>query len=143
MKALAIASAILFCIWQSTYAQKATVFEGKYLIKQGKTYESTVLIQELSDGTINFSIEAQKCRPSYNSGSLNGSFTLKSGVGKFYQNEYGECHMKFIFTDKNLIIEALNDESGCGFGNGVYVAGTYKKVSSKLTKREIESLSSQ
>jgi hypothetical protein len=143
MKALAIASAILFCIWQSTYAQKATVFEGKYLIKQGKTYESTVLIQELSDGTINFSIEAQKGPPSYNSGSLNGSFTLKSGGGKFYQNEYGECHLKFTFTDKTLKIEALEDESGCGFGNGVYVAGTYKKVSSKLTKREIESLSSQ
>jgi hypothetical protein len=140
MRSIAYASAVLFCLWQSLYAQSTNLHEGRYEINLGKSYQSTVLIRHLDANTILFSIEAQKGPPSYNSGSLSGELKIQNAVGKYYSNEYETCHIQFTFSDKELKIEALEDESGCGFGQGVYVAGEYKRKTKKLSKKELESL---
>lgn len=138
LKFILVLSVGILCLNHSLFTQSKQKHEGKYQIKNGKHYNSTVLIRHIDGNTYKFNIEAQKGPPSYNSGSLSGTIKIINGNGIFYDNQYEPCNLKFTFTDTTLSIEALEDETGCGFGYGVYVSGNYKKTKKALSKTELE-----
>ncbi|MFM8281091.1 MAG: hypothetical protein ACKN9Y_05800 [Bacteroidota bacterium] len=127
----------ILCLCHNLFAQANHKHDGKYQIKNGNHYNSTVLIRHIEGDIYEFVIEAQKGPPSYNSGSLSGKITITSGSGIFYENQYEPCSLKFSFGSRMLIIDAIEDESGCGFGYGVYVSGNYKKTKNKLSNADL------
>ena len=85
-----------------------------------------------TDNTILFYIDLNAGPPSYSMGSLYGRLEIKNGTGIYYNDfgySNGGCKLKFQFANKQLTIEAIEDE--CGFGHSVYADGVFTRISGK------------
>ena len=113
-----------------------TKYSGDYRygtdIEKGKI--GNIIIYPETDNTILFYIDLNRGAPSYNMGSLYGRVKINNDKGIFYtKSDYAEkgCKWTFHFTENNLIIETVNQESNCGFGYAVFADGEYKRKSTK------------
>ena len=77
-----------------------------------------------SSERVQFQLELQRGAPSYNSGFMEGEFTLRGKKGVFQTKEYGNCEIKFVFKKSQVVLDQ-GSPTGCGFGYGVIADGTY------------------
>lgn len=125
----------LISIALSSYGQKTKQYAGTYSYGHSiKRNFGTILIYPETDSTILFFINVNRGAPSYNYGTLYARLQIKDGKGTFYTNTFSEngCKLNFRFIKNNLIIETVDAQFDCGFGNGVFADGRFIKESSKI-----------
>lgn len=118
-----------------SYTQKTKQYAGTYSYGHSvKRNFGTVLIYPETDNTILFFINVNRGAPSYHYGNLYGRLQIKDSKGVFYTNTFSEngCKLNFRFVKNNLVIETVDTQMDCGFGNGVYADGAFVKKSSKI-----------
>ncbi|MEY3501577.1 MAG: hypothetical protein RL308_3250 [Bacteroidota bacterium] len=95
-----------------------------------------------NDGIYFFSIEYNIGAPSYNMGSIIGSFKVFNNIGVFYANVNAEyepdiddseieyCKIVFIFDENGVYVHQYSSDIGCGFGGNVSVNDYFYKTNS-------------
>jgi hypothetical protein len=77
-----------------------------------------------------FYLDVNRGAPSYNSGAIYGSLTVKDGEATYNnQLDYGDkpCMLDFVFAGMAIKVTSGADID-CGFGNGVYADGDFTKT---------------
>lgn len=83
-------------------------------------------------GEIAFQLECWRGAPSYNSGFIEGRFTLATRKGRFRSTEGGgNCDLEFRFSAAKVLVSYAGDARNCGFGYAVDAAGEYTRTSRK------------
>jgi hypothetical protein len=89
------------------------------------------LMTQQAGNEVRFQLEVARGGPSYNTGWIEGTFSLKGTSGIFRTNEHGPCQITFKFSRSFVQIKpALDQEQKCGFGHNVYAEGTLRRRSS-------------
>jgi hypothetical protein len=91
--------------------------------------ESGLWLKTLQNGNVvHFQLEISRGAPAYNSGWIEGDFTLSGTSGVFQSSEYNTCTIVFEFKKSSVLIhEAQEDNQDCGFGRSVHANGTLVK----------------
>jgi hypothetical protein len=125
-----------YAIAQTATPQKnnATMpLAGKYQYgNPQKDGGGTIYIYAESDSTILFSLVLIAEPPSDHIGEIYGRVKIKKESGLFIsQMEDAEesCKFSLKFTKDKLVIETIDGQYNCGFGQAVYADGTYKRLS--------------
>jgi hypothetical protein len=83
-----------------------------------------------ANGTYLFYLDVSTGAPSYNMGSLYGRLTVKDGKATYSnQLEYTDkpCTLDFTVAGETIKVASRKD-TDCGFGNGVYADGDFKRT---------------
>jgi hypothetical protein len=92
--------------------------------------ESGVWLMTLQTGNeVRFQLEISRGAPSYNTGWIEGKFSLKGTSGIFRSSEYSKCAIKFEF--KKSTVRVSQKEYECGFGHNVIANATLNIKSRK------------
>ena len=115
-----------------------TKYTGTYCygVEVEKTRIGTIIIYPETDSTILFCIDLNRGAPSYNMGFDYGRVRIINDTGTYYTKEDGEdkgCKWSIQFIKNTLVIKTIDNQDNCGFGYGVYAAGTFIRTSKKLT----------
>ena len=97
-------------------------------------YFGDLKVKLLNDSTIAVTLYVCKGAPSYNSGILWDTIVLKKNTAIYIPKDETTCKITFLFKNNGIIVtqKQSNLNFGCGFGQGVFADGFYKKVSSKI-----------
>ena len=81
-----------------------------------------------------------KGAPSYNSGSFIDTLDYRNSRTTYIPEDDRTCRISFEFTKKGIKVSQRQDNLnfGCGFGQGVFADGFYRRVSGNTP--EIEDL---
>lgn len=101
----------------------------------GYGLEGQICVKRLSSDRIVITLYFYNGQPSGHSGSLIDTSAYTKNTSVYTTPEWDKsCKITFKFNQKGVIVDQkqgnLND--GCGFGQGVFADGYYKKVSSKV-----------
>jgi len=101
----------------------------------GYGLEGEICVKRLSFNKIVITLYFYNGLPSGHSGSLVDTVAYMKNTSVYTTPEWDKsCKITFRLNQKGVIVDQkqnnLND--GCGFGQGVFVDGYYKKVSSKI-----------
>ncbi len=90
------------------------------------------LLTKLVGGDVQFQLECWRGAPSYNSGFLSGQFRVMNDRGSFRsRGPGGACELEFLFSANEATVRYIGDSRECGFGQGVYANGRYRRTSGK------------
>ena len=93
----------------------------------------SIRIYPLSTDSALFFLNVNRGAPSYNMGLLVGQIKLQDKVWNYSAKDgKSTCVLKFHFSEEVLNLEVISEEDDCGFGFGVHVDHSYKKVSSEI-----------
>ncbi|ODC02647.1 hypothetical protein BFW38_02900 [Terasakiispira papahanaumokuakeensis] len=95
----------------------------------GQDYAGGQLRLDQQGDDVIFRLEAFRGGPSYNSGLMEGRFTLKDQQGVYEMEDYGKCRVTFRFKDEVVLVEQQGTSAACGLGMGVYTDGRYRRQS--------------
>ncbi|SMC77045.1 hypothetical protein [Moheibacter sediminis] len=136
MKNILWISAVILLVFVSCKTAKINSDNLQGIYSYGDDIEKgrvgTVTIYTENKDSAIFYVDVNRGAPSYNMGLLLGKVKLENGYGIYYKkNEYSDrgCKFSLKFKPHELAITTLEDQDECGFGNGVYIDGTYTRTS--------------
>ncbi|WP_257666873.1 hypothetical protein [Parapedobacter tibetensis] len=117
-------------IEQSATLSKTTELAGTYSYGEDPEKEPTgnMMIYPKDDTTVLFNIDLNVGPPSYNSGQLFDTLTIKNNQAIYYKKEDGSdngCKWQIDFLGDAITIKTLDNAYDCGFGGNVFADGTY------------------
>ncbi len=84
---------------------------------------------EQTKETVRFQLEISRGGPSYNSGWIEGEFSLRQNAGDFRKTtDSGVCEISFRFQSNRVELKQTGDHAGCGFGHNVFATGVLKRT---------------
>jgi len=93
----------------------------------------SIRIYPLSTDSALFFLNVNRGAPSYNMGLLAGQIKRQDKVWNYSAKDgKSSCILRFHFAEEVLDLEVVSAEDDCGFGFGVHVAHSYKKVSHEI-----------
>lgn len=111
----------------------ASSFTGTWVFRG--TAESGILLKTKQQGEdVRFQMEISRGSPSYDSGWIEGSVTLKNGKGVFHSNEFGPCEIAFEFNARSVRVIHPDMHVECGFGYHVFAEGKLTRQSHRQPK---------
>lgn len=124
---------------QHTTMNKTAALAGTYYYGGNPEKEPTgnIMIYPKDDTTILFHIDLNVGPPSYNSGQLFDTLTVKSNQAIYVNNENGSdsgCKWQVNFLGDSITIKTLDNANDCGFGGNVYADGSYKVSNHQIPK---------
>lgn len=122
---------------------KTEKYAGTYVIGDVHSKEggSRLEVYPESDSTVLMYLYIQNSAPSYNFGRLYGRAKIFNGKGNFRTKmDYPDnaCHWLIVINKDDLVVSTIDRQYDCGFGNGVFADGKYKKVLGKIPKYFIQ-----
>lgn len=116
-------------------AKKSPALTGTYVLKGRNGAGGTLLVRQVSPGSIEFELECNRGAPSYNSGSVRATIEVRDGIAVHRITEFsGPCEIKLNFKGTAVVVSQSGIGFECGFGHGVYCGGTYRLKSRKQPK---------
>lgn len=86
-----------------------------------------------TDSSVLFYLDLNRGAPSYNMGSEYGRLIVKDDSAIYIAGDSNACILSFTFFKKEIVIKSINN-SGCGYGGGVYADGTFYKDNDLVKK---------
>jgi hypothetical protein len=100
--------------------------------KKGRSGAGLWLLTQQDGATVRFQLELSRGAPSYNSGWIEGEFTLDGTTGVFRSSESASCTIKFKFRKSSVELQEPDDAwQTCGFGYNVHADGVLTLKSRK------------
>jgi uncharacterized protein len=132
MKPYSLAIACVLCVVHLT-AQAQTI-TGTW--QWNGRNDSGMLLKTIRvDSKVRFQLEVARGAPSYDSGYVEGEFTLKGARGTFTSAGKPEgCEIAFSFQSKSVSVSQSAEKGGCGFGGGVHADGEMLLLSDRPPK---------
>lgn len=93
-----------------------------------QTYDNgaVCILQIKGEPELTFHVNCNRGAPSYNMGILSGAFkVLEPNVGLFQTDQFGNCELRFEFSETSVDVTQTGTDFECGFGNGVTANGSY------------------
>jgi len=111
---------------EGNYLYKNRVVDKK---KEIEGYYGDIKVKKLSDGKVALKLFICRGAPSYNSGSLNDTLSVKNNVATYLHEGGKSCWITFHFYRQGIKVEEHTKENsdGCGFGYAVYSDGFYNR----------------
>ena len=81
-----------------------------------------------TDSSVLFYLDLNRGAPSYNMGAEYGRLVVKNDSAIYLAQSSDACKLLFTFLGKSIVIKSINN-SGCGYGGGVYADGSFYKDS--------------
>jgi len=112
-------------------------FDYRAKSKKGDVFGSfgEIKIKLLDSSKVAISLYICKGAPSYNSGSFIDTLKYQKNT-LIYKTpkEDSTCRIIFTFSNNGVTLQQFQSKinNGCGFGQGVFADGFYKKISSKI-----------
>jgi hypothetical protein len=129
MKSYSLALAFILCVVH--LSAKAQTITGTW--QWNGRHESGMLLKTIRvDNKVRFQLEVSRGAPSYNSGYVEGVFTLKGARGTFTSvaNHEG-CEITFSFQSKRVSVSQSAEKGDCGFGGSVHADGELLLLSAR------------
>jgi len=124
---------------QHTTANKTAALAGTYYYggnpEKGPT--GNMMIYPKDDTTVLFHIDLNVGPPSYNSGQLFDTLTVKNNQAIYVNSEGrsdGGCKWQVDFLGDSITVKTLDNAYDCGFGGHVYADGSYKVSDHRIPK---------
>ena len=115
--------------------KKSPALTGTYILKGRNRAGGTLLVRQVSPGSIEFDLECNRGAPSYNSGVARATIDVLDGIAVYRTTEFnGPCEIKFNFKGASVTLSQTGVGFACGFGNGVSCGGTYRLKNRKPPK---------
>jgi uncharacterized protein YecT (DUF1311 family) len=129
MKPYSLAIACVLCVVH--LAAQAQTITGTW--QWNGRNDSGMLLRTLRvDDKVRFQLEVARGAPSYNSGYVEGEFTLKGARGTFTSAGKPEgCEIAFSFKAKSVSVSQSVEKGGCGFGGSVHADGELLLLSAR------------
>ena len=111
--------------------------DNKTTVKHGDTYGyfGQLKAKLLDNSKIAISFFSCKGAPSYNSGSFIDTLRYQNNEAVYkIPEDDSTCRITITFDSRGATIEQIQAKlnNGCGFGQGVFADGYYKKTSNKV-----------
>jgi hypothetical protein len=111
--------------------------DNKTEIKHGEKYGyfGGLKVKLLNNSKIAICFFICKGAPSYNSGSFSDTLKYQKNQAIYrIPEDDSTCRITLIFKSRGVMIEQTQKDlnNGCGFGQGVFANGFYKKKSNKV-----------
>ncbi len=117
--------AFLFAV-PSVWAAQSVTGTWEY---SGPAESGLWLKTEQTKHTVRFQLEISRGSPSYNSGWIEGEFSLRQNAGDFRKTtDSGVCEISFLFQANRVELTQTGDHAGCGFGHNVFATGVLKRT---------------
>lgn len=101
--------------------------------KGGEGGHAVFAVKQLNKKQLKFVFFKVGNAPAYNQGSLVGNAPLKGNIATFSdKGEEFQCVFDMKFSSTEVKLSSDVKFSNCGFGNNIYVDGTYSKKSSEV-----------
>ena len=108
----------------------------KTIEKKGETYGyfGDIKIKLLDQSKIAITLFVCKGAPGYHSGALWDTIEYKNNIAVYIPENDSTCKITFTFKRSGITVIQYqsNLNNGCGFGQGVFADGYYRKVSAKI-----------
>jgi len=111
--------------------------DGNYLYKNRVVdrkkeiigYFGDIKVKKLANGKVVLTLFICRGAPSYNSGSLNDTLSVKNNIATYLYEGGKSCRITFHFYRQGIKVEEYTEENGggCGFGYAVYSDGFYNR----------------
>lgn len=93
----------------------------------------SVRVYPLSPDSALFFLNVNRGAPSYNMGLLVGQIKLEDSTWTYLADDgKAPCKLQFSFTGETLDLKVTTPQDNCGFGFGVNVAHSYKRISKDI-----------